>query len=70
MCIIRPKRSHTSQRGELKMKILGLVFNNNMLAVMLGISMILLGIVSAYLFQKKYFGKYRGKIPNSRVKDD
>jgi hypothetical protein len=52
------------------MKILGLVFNNNMLAVMLGISMILLGIVSAYLFQKKYFGKYRGKIPNSRVKDD
>lgn len=52
------------------MKFFGLVINHNMLAVMLGISMIVLGLLIAYLFQIKYFRKYRGKIPNSREVDD
>jgi hypothetical protein len=57
----------SSQTDTIKMKILGLVLNNNTLAIILGIMMILPGLFCVYLFQKKYFSKNRGKIPNSRI---
>jgi hypothetical protein len=52
------------------MKVFGVVCNNNVLAVILGISIIIVCLITALFFQMNLFGKYRRKVSNTMVKDD
>jgi hypothetical protein len=46
------------------MKVLGIVLNNNVLAIILGLGVIFLCLTISYVFQKNLFGKYRRKVSN------
>jgi F0F1-type ATP synthase membrane subunit a len=46
------------------MIIFGIRLNNNILAVILALAVMVLCLTIAYLFQKHLFGKYRGKVKN------
>lgn len=58
------------RKGCVNMRFLGIAFNHNVLAVILGMAIVLLCLTISYLFQKKLFGKYRGKMPNAMDKKD
>lgn len=50
------------------MTIIGIAVSPNLLALILGISMVLLCVTISFLFQRKLFSRYRGKAPNAMNK--
>lgn len=47
------------------MVFLGLRMSTNVLAVILATGVIIICLAITYIFQKKYFSRYRRKVPNA-----
>jgi uncharacterized membrane protein len=48
------------------MKLLGLTIHPNLLGLLIGMGIIAFCLAISYIFQKKLFGKYRGRVSPAR----